>query len=140
MSTLHQFLTDKQIATVALLFAADFVFGVGAAIATRTFDITRLGAIGFDDGVKKVLPWLGLYVFSKAAPGDFVGGINFSTIAQAYFGVICAQLAGSLLNSFQDLGFPIPAQLARFGIGRQAQWNLTAAPVNDQGDVKPKSA
>lgn len=137
---LSEFAHDKQVATVAVLLAADIVFGILAAFKTRTFDVTRLADFSFDDVVKKVLPWLAVFALAKLAPGNFVAGVNLSSISDGYFAVIVAQMSGSLLNSFQDLGFPIPTALAKIGIGRAAQWSSVLTPVDDQGDQKPKAA
>jgi hypothetical protein len=135
---LREFLHDKQVATVGALLVADRVFGVLAAFKTRTFDITKIGNLLRDDVLAKVLPWLAVFAFAKVQPGDFVAGVNLSTISDTVFVGICAQMGGSLLNSFQDLGFPIPPQLARFGVGRHAQWNT--AVIVDQGDRDPQAS
>lgn len=130
----HQFVGSQQFSTVVILLTADFVFGVLAAFKTRTFDLSRIADLLRNDGVK-TLVWAAVWFFAAVSAGGEIVGLNFSTIADGVFVGLSAALVGSLLNSFQDLGLPIPAPLAKVGIGRAAQAPVAYPP--DQGDRPP---
>lgn len=129
---LDSFLTNDQFRTVFILLAADFVFGVGAAVKTRSFVVKRLADIGTDEG-GKVLSWAALWTFGALTSGTAIAGVGFATIATGYFALVTASEVGSLFDSFQDLGLPIPPALAKVGIGR----DFSGTPTNDLGDQPP---
>lgn len=135
LQVLREFADDKQLSAVALLVAADVVFGVLAALKTRTFDFKRLADFARDDLLGKVVPWLAVFGFGKVTHGDAILGVNFSTISDAVFGLVAASLVASLLTSFQDLGLPLPAAAAKVGIGRGAAAYGNASDVPDQGNA-----
>jgi hypothetical protein len=87
----------------------------------------------------KVVPWLAVFSFAKVTHGDAILGVNFSTISDGAFVIVSAALVASLLTSFQDLGLPIPEQLAKVGIGRAAGWrgSLAFLEAQDLGDQAP---
>lgn len=109
---LHSFVTDKQVTLVAVLIAADLIFGVAAALKTSTFSLSYLANFAKDDILGKVLPWFALFAFSKVNPGDLVAGIDFGQLATATFAIVTAALVGSLVSSLADLGIPVPQAVA----------------------------
>jgi hypothetical protein len=130
----HQLTDSKQFSTVIILLAADLVFGVLAAFKTRTFDLARIADLLRDDGVKAVV-WAAAFFFAAASAGGEIVGLNLTTIADGAFVGLSASIVGSLLNSFEDLGLPLPPALAKVGIGRGAQ--APAAYPADHGDQPP---
>jgi hypothetical protein len=106
---LHSFVTDQQVTLVAILIAADLIFGVSASLKLRTFNLSYIATFAKDDVLGKVVPWFGLFAFSKVAPGNLVAGIDFGNLATATFALVTAALVGSLVSSLADLGVPVPA-------------------------------
>lgn len=106
---LHSFVTDKQVTLVAVLIAADLVFGVAAALKLGTFNLSYIATFAKDDVLGKVVPWFALFAFSKVSPGNLVAGVDFGTLATATFAIVTAALVGSLVSSLADLGVPVPA-------------------------------
>lgn len=133
---LDSFLTNDQFRTVFILLAADFVFGVAAAVKTRSFVVKRLADIGKDEFLGKVAPWAALWTFGVITQGTSIAGVGFATIATGYFALVTASEVGSLFDSFQDLGLPIPPVLSKVGIGR----DFSGTPTNDLGDQPPAAA
>lgn len=130
----RQFADSQQFSTVIILLAADLVFGVLAAYKTHTFDLSKIANLLKDDGVK-TLVWAAVWFFAAVSAGGEIGGINFTTISDGVFAGLSVAIAASVLNSFQDLGLPLPAALAKVGIGRGAQQPTVYPP--DQGDQPP---
>lgn len=104
---------DKQLQLVAVLIAADVIFGVAAALKTNTFSLSYIATFARDDVLGKVVPWFALYSFSKVVAGNVVPGVDFGTLATATFALVTAALVGSLVTSLTDLGVPIPQALSR---------------------------
>jgi hypothetical protein len=130
----RQLVNSEQFSTVIILLAADLVFGVLAAFKTRTFDLAKIANLLRDDGVK-TLVWAATFFFALASAGGQIVGLNFTSMADVVFVGLSASIVGSLLNSFQDLGLPIPPAAAKIGIGRGAQTPGAYPP--DRGDQPP---
>ena len=126
---LHDFVTDKQIVLVAVLIAADLVFGIAAALKLGTFNLSYIATFAKDDVLGKVVPWFALFAFSKVSPGNLVAGVDFGTLATATFAIVTAALVGSLVSSLADLGIPVPAIAAGHVTNKY--------PKIDQGDQNP---
>lgn len=126
---LHDFVTDKQVTLVAILIAADLVFGIAAALKLGTFNLSYIATFLKDDVLGKVVPWFALFAFSKVSPGNLVAGIDFGALATSAFVLVTAALAGSLVSSLADLGVPVPPIAA--GHVRNAY------PKVDEGDANP---
>lgn len=111
---LNSFVHDTQVHAVAVLIAADIVFGVVAALKLGTFRWKLIADYLMEDVVGKVVPWLALFAFGKVSTSS-VAGIDFGTIADAAFVTATLALVGSLTQSLQDLGVNVPA---KSGLGR----------------------
>jgi hypothetical protein len=108
---LHEFAADKQLNTVALLVAADVIFGVGAALKAGTFQVSYLVQFLHDDILAKVAPWLAVFAFSKVDHGTIIGGYGtFGDISTVLFAGITAALVASIVKSLGDLGLPVPTK------------------------------
>lgn len=111
---INSFVHDTQLKAVAILIAADLVFGTVAALKTGTFKFQLVSNFLKDDVLGKVLPWVALFAFGKVSTAS-VAGIDFGNIADGAFVLATAALVGSLVTSLQDLGLSVPNKA---GLGR----------------------
>lgn len=108
---LQVFAGDQKLHAVAVLILADLVFGVLAAIKTKTFVLKRVSDLLHDDVLAKVVPWFGLYAFGLSSSTSIGAGgvsVDFSQIADGAFVAVAAALAASLYGSLRDLGVNLP--------------------------------
>lgn len=109
---LAAFARDTQVHAVGILIAADVVFGILAALKTKTFQLQRLVDTLHDDVLAKVLPWLALFAFGKVSSASVVG-IDFGSVADVFFGGIVVAIGASIVKSLAELGAqPAPAIVA----------------------------
>lgn len=109
---LSSFAHDTQLQAVALLIAADFIFGILAALKANVFRLTYVANLARNDVLGKVVPWFFIFAFAKASnSADIVGPIDWSHANDAVFGLVTLALGGSILKSLSDLGVQMPAQL-----------------------------
>jgi hypothetical protein len=109
---LASFVNDTQVHAVALLVAADIVFGVLAAVKLHAFRVQNLVDTLHDDVLAKVLPWFALFAFGKVSSSS-VGGVDFGNVADVFFGGITLAIGASIIKSLADLGVKgVPAVLA----------------------------
>lgn len=109
---LASFARDTQVHVVGILIAADVIFGVLAALKTKTFQFQRVVDTLHDDVLAKVLPWLAVFAFGKVSSTN-VAGLDFGSVADGLFIGITAAMTASIVKSLGDLGAqPVPAPLA----------------------------
>lgn len=113
---LQEFARDKQVDAVGILILADVIFGILAAVKTKTFQLQRITDTLHDDVLAKVLPWLAIFAFGKlTSAGVGVGSVNvdFGTVADTFFLGITAAMGASILKSLAELGArPAPTPIA----------------------------
>jgi phage-related holin len=115
---LSQFATDKQLAVVLVLVVADFILGVLAAVKAGTFRLTYISNFARNDVLGKVVPWFAIFALSKASSdAGIVGPIDWNQANVVVFGLVTAAMAGSILSSIADLGFPITPALSGHAVG-----------------------
>lgn len=110
---LQSFARDTQLHAAGLLIAADVIFGVLAAVKTRTFQLARIADTLKDDVLAKLLPWFAAFALAKVAPNAVdIGGLDLGVIADLFWGGLTLALAASILKSISDLGVKVPPALA----------------------------
>lgn len=101
---LTQFANDKMVITIAALVALDVVLGVAAALRDpdQAFRLSYLTDFLRNDVLGKLVPYYAIWACA-ALGGDFeVAGL--SGIQDGVGVIVCAALAGSILNSLRDMG------------------------------------
>lgn len=108
------FADDTKVQILLLLLAADFVFGVGAAIKEGTFRLSYIADILKRDLLGKVLPYFGVYVLALVQGHEnlIIPGLDFGVIAGAAYGIAVLSMVGSLLNSLAAFGLKLPPAVA----------------------------
>lgn len=139
---LQSFIHDKQLNTVAILIAADLVFGILAAVKAGTFQFSYITQFLHDDVLAKVVPWLALFTFGKLDHGTVIAGYGtWNDVSTGAFALVVAALTASLVKSFADLGVPVPAPVVSIA-GKnpfKASPTYLAADGDDRA-VLPKAA
>lgn len=111
---LSTFAHDQLVTYVLLLFAVDFILGVGAAVNTGTFSLSYIADILKTDVLGKMFPWFVLYAADVASHGANVAGpFDFGHVAGLAYGLLVAAMVGSIIKSLGAFGVNLPAPLAR---------------------------
>ena len=127
---ISSFAHDKQLAVVVSLIAADFVLGVLASFKLGTFRLTYLSNFAKNDLLGKVVPWFAVFALDKASgAAGIVGPIDWSQVSTAAFVAVTAAMAGSILSSLADLGWPQGSQSAREAVAGHAPATQPTPPV-----------
>lgn len=102
----NTFAHDGKVHALLLLLAADFVFGVAAALKLGTFRLSFVADLLKNDVLGKVLPYFGLYAFALVAGSEdlLIPGLDFGLIAGGAYSLVLVALVGSVLSSIRDLG------------------------------------
>jgi hypothetical protein len=101
---LRAFAKDSQVHIVVTLVAVDVLLGICAAIKMGKFSLSYVADFLRNDIVLKMFPWFVLYSAGKLTSTNPIPGIDFTTLAKAAFGLICAALIGSIGSSVLQLG------------------------------------
>lgn len=140
LDVLREIAYGDQLRMIVVVIAADFVFGVAAAlyVKPRMFDLAYVAQLLKDDVGLRLLPWVALVVFAKVMPEHVtlvdVSGVSldFGNLGDGLFALIVAEQAGSILKSLTELGVPT-GPLSKL-VGSKAQ-NIGDVPVRDLGDL-----
>jgi hypothetical protein len=104
---LRALFTDDKFTIALLLITVDFVLGVLAAFNKRTFRLSYVADFARNDVAQKLAPWATLYIASKFAPQEGLGGLDLGLAAGALYVVIVAAWTGSIIASLTEIGLPI---------------------------------
>lgn len=99
---IENFANDPGIRLAAVLVALDFVLGVAAAIAARTFRFGWLADFLRRDILQKLVPYFAVWAAVRLGGDIELGGIG--AIEETVNAAVVLALGGSILNSLRDLG------------------------------------
>lgn len=103
---LNTFAHDTKVHIALLLVAADFVFGVLAAIKTGKFRLSYVSDFLRNDVLFKLVPYFALYSMALTAGNATIGlPIDFGDLAGIAYVAVVAAWAASILSSLNTLGF-----------------------------------
>jgi hypothetical protein len=98
---IRAFAEDPTVRLVAVLVALDFVLGVAAAIAARTFRLGWLSDFLRRDVLAKLVPYFAVWAAVRLGGDVELGGIG--VIEEAVGATVIAAVGASILNSLRDL-------------------------------------
>ena len=109
---LKQFGNDPETIAIVALIAADFVFGVAAAVfnKTQSINFAYLGDFLRTDVLGKLVPVAGLWFLFHATGDIQLGDLEVIETGASTFAIVA--LSASVLKSLKDLGLPVPALVA----------------------------
>jgi hypothetical protein len=96
------FTNDSKVITIAVLVALDFVLGVSAGLAARTFRFGWLADFLRRDVLGKLIPYFA--VWAAVHVGGDLEILGHGAIETTVGLAVVAAIAGSILNSLRDLG------------------------------------
>jgi len=110
---IRQFGNDPETIAIIVLIAVDFLFGVSAAVVSKTqkINLSYLADFLRSDVLGKLVPYGGLWFLFQVSGDVQLGDLELLETA-ASTGIIVA-LVASVLKSLGDLGLPLPTILAR---------------------------
>ena len=104
LDIVDQFLQDARVYAILALIGLDLVLGIAAAIKKEVFAWRLVGQFYQTMVVPYILGYLALYVAFEVLPGGLLGDLVGDGLATVAFGVIVANLVGSVWEHLGELG------------------------------------
>ncbi len=113
INLIKQFGNDPETIAIVVLIVVDFLFGVSAAVVSKTqsVNLTYLADFLRADVLSKLVPYAGLWFLFQVS-----GDVNLGELELLETGTSAAiilALVASVLKSLADLGVPIPGIVAK---------------------------
>lgn len=103
MTLILAFVQDQRTLTLAALILADVVFGIAAALRTRTFDARQVGNFYRTNVVPFILGYLLIYTISLWGIGTLLGPLWGEIVAYGGAGPAVVNLGMSIARNLAQL-------------------------------------